>query len=216
MIVPLPEASRFNSRPSLWSRLIRGLEEPPNSQGAVAAAVATPAEAAALAGEQLTRAAGQETFIRTFAYPSAAAYGVLLDGWSPGWTRKLVPTDDLGDLVKAAAQIGDLVAPDTAAMRYGGAELRQAEQKRELQRAAVVKDLKRRFVDGPVLVIPRARKAVFITTGMMPIPEAGTIYPGYRTTTDWGELRRASVDVGRSIHDCRARARQHHRLGAHR
>ncbi|MBA2258202.1 MAG: hypothetical protein H0W18_04860 [Acidobacteria bacterium] len=137
-------------------------------------------------------------------------------GGSPGWTRKLVPTDDLGDLVKAAAQIGDLVAPDTAAMRYGGAELRQAEQKRELQRAAVVKDLKRRFVDGPVLVIPRARKAVFITTGMMPIPEAGTIYPGYRTTTDWGELRRASVDVGRSIHDCRARARQHHRLGAHR
>ena len=81
MIVPLPEASRFNSRPSLWSRLIRGLEEPPNFQGAVAAAVATPAEAAALAGEQLTRAAGQETFIRTFAYPSAAAYGVLLDGW---------------------------------------------------------------------------------------------------------------------------------------
>ena len=146
------------------------------------------AEAAVLAGEQLTRAAAQETFIRTFAYPSGAAYGVLLDGWSPGWTRKLVPTDDLGNLLKAAAQVGDLVAPDAAAERYGGAELREAERKREQQRAALITDLTRRFVQGPMLVIPRARNASFVTSGMVPLAGAGTIYPSYRATTDWGAL----------------------------
>ena len=155
--------------------------------GTVAIAT-TPAEAAAMTVEQLTKAAAQETFIRTFAYPSGAAYGVLLDAWSPGWTRKFAVTDDLGALVKAAAQLGDSVRPEEAAIRYGGAGLRELEQKRQQQRAALVTDLKRRFVDGPVLVMPRARTAAFVTSGIVPIPGAGTIYPSYRATTDWGTL----------------------------
>ena len=155
--------------------------------GTVAVAT-TSAEAVTMVVEQLTKAATQETFIRTFAYPSGAAYGVLLDGSSPGWRQKLVPTDDFGDLVRAAAKVGDLASGEAAAARYGGAELRQAEQKREQDRAALVRELKRRFVEGPVLIIPRARTASFVTTGMVPIPGAGTIYPTYRAVTDWGTL----------------------------
>jgi hypothetical protein len=152
------------------------------------AAVTTAAEAAAAAVEQLTSAPLAETFVRTFAYPSGAAYGILLDTWSPGWTRKFRPTDDIGDLVAAAAAVTAAADPDAAATRYGGPGLRAADQKRHEDRLALVKDLKRRFVDGPVLVIPRARNAAFITSGMVPIPGAGMIYPGYRATTEWGAL----------------------------
>ena len=152
------------------------------------AAVTSPAEATRLAIEQLAQAPKGETFVRTFAYPSGAAYGVLLDTFSPGWPRRFKASDDLGELAKAAAQVSESTAVEARASSYGGAELLTAEHKRAEDRVALVKDLKRRFVDGPVLTIPRARNASFVTTGMVPIPGAGTIYPSYRATTDWGAL----------------------------
>lgn len=47
-------------------------------------------------------------------------------------------------------------APDAAgaAARYGGVELRAAEEQRERLRQDRINELRRRFVDGPVLVVP--------------------------------------------------------------
>jgi hypothetical protein len=42
------------------------------------------------------------SLVREFAYPLGAAYGILLDAASPGWTRKLKVTDDLASLLAAA------------------------------------------------------------------------------------------------------------------
>jgi hypothetical protein len=53
----------------------------------------------------------------------------------------------------------------------------------------------RRFVEGPVVTLPRGRNASFTNTGMTPIPGAGTIYPSYRVKGDWGALEAASVLV---------------------
>jgi hypothetical protein len=85
--------------------------------------------------------------------------------------------------------------PDAAAKQYGGPELKLSEVKKDAERQAVIAEFRRRFVRGPVLVIPSARSASFTTAGMTPIPGEGTIYPTYRTTGEWGTLQGAQVLV---------------------
>ncbi len=151
-----------------------------------------PGEAAASVVGQLARSEESATFVRTFAYGSGAAYGVLLDGWSPGWTRSFTSSSDLIRLVDSAAGIPATAeagaGAEAAAARYGGKELRASEERRDAEQRARVAAFRGRFVDGPVLSLPRGRSASFVTNGMTPIPGAGTIYPTYRTTTDWGSL----------------------------
>jgi hypothetical protein len=162
--------------------------------GTVAAAgSATDATASAI--RQLRDAPGRESFVRTFAYASGAAYGLLLDDASPGWRKVVQATDDLGTMLMTALDIEPTEAPRSAAARYGGPELRAIEEAREAEREARVEDLRRRFVDGSVLVLPRGRNASFITTGVTPIPGAGTIYPRYRVTGEWGSIEAEAVLV---------------------
>jgi hypothetical protein len=156
--------------------------------GTVTAATSA-AEATADAIAQLARAENEPTFVRTFAYPSGAAYGILLDGWTPGWPRRISEADDLGDLVATATGIAAEPDASAAAVRYGGSELKAAEEQRDAEHRARVADLRRRFVEGPVLVVPRGRNASFVSTGMTPIPDAGTVYPGYRVAGEWGSLQ---------------------------
>jgi hypothetical protein len=157
------------------------------------AASATSEEAAADTVGQLRKAEQTPTFVRTFAYPSGAAYGILLDAWSPGWTRKIRNSDDLGQLLMAAAHLEPAAGAEAVAHNYGGVALRLAEEKREEERKARVAEFRRRFVDGPVLELPPARGASFLTLGMTPIPGEGTIYPQFRTTSEWGSLEAAHV-----------------------
>ena len=107
------------------------------------------AEAVASALDQLTAAETQESFVRTFAYASGPAYGLLLDASSPGWTRRVRGTDDLATLVMRALAVQPVADATAAAARYGGAELRASEQQREQQQLERVAELRRRFVDAP-------------------------------------------------------------------
>lgn len=162
--------------------------------GTVAAAESA-RDAAASAVRQLGDAPARESFVRTFAYPSGAAYGLLLDDAFPGWRSSVQADDDLGMMLMTALDIVPTVAPAGAAVRYGGPELRAMEEAREAERQARVDHLRRRFVNGPVLVLPRGRNASFITTGVTPVPGAGTIYPRYRVTGEWGTLEAEAVLV---------------------
>lgn len=158
-----------------------------------AAAFPSPADAAVDAIQQLEHAAKEPSFVRTFAYASGAAYGLLLDAAAPGWTRSVKPASDLGQLLAAARQLAPSPDADAAAARYGGPELRAAEEKLDAERKLRIAELRRRFVDGPVLTIPAGGSASFVTTGMTPIPGAGTVYPSFRVTATWGSLEAAAV-----------------------
>lgn len=160
---------------------------------ATAAAVSSSEQAITDAIAQLRDAPEKESFVRTFAYPSGAAYGMLLDAWSPGWTRQITADADLGDVLIEAAGIQPSENVEAAAREYGGPELRVAEEARERERQARIAELRRRFVDGPVLVLPRGRNASFITTGVTPIPGEGTIYPRFRVTGEWGSIEADQV-----------------------
>jgi len=152
-------------------------------------------DAVASALDQLAEAPRKPTFVRSFGYTSGMAYGLLLDAWSPGWTRQVEATDDLAELVREAAGIESTEKAEDAAARYGGAELWAAEEKREAERKARVAELRRRFVEGPVLVMPRGSGASFITTGATPIPGAGTVLAKYRLTAEWGRLEADKILV---------------------
>jgi hypothetical protein len=137
----------------------------------------------------VARLAGAETgtsFVQTFAYASGAGYGLLLDALSPGWHRKFTGARHFGQLLSAAA--GVTAAPDAsaAAARYDGASLRAAEEQRDRDQQAIVAELRRRYVDGPVLVVPRAGSGMVNNAGATVIPGAGTVYRALATKGAWG------------------------------
>jgi hypothetical protein len=132
---------------------------------------------------------GAETgtsFVRTFAYASGAGYGLLLDALSPGWHRKITAASDFGQLLSAAA--GVTAAPDAAAAaaRYDGASLRAAEEQRDREQQAIIAELRRRYVDGPVLIVPRAGSGSVNNMGATVIPGAGTVLRAMANKGAWG------------------------------
>ncbi len=147
------------------------------------------ADAVVGALDLLANAEAGESFVRTFAYMNGPAYGLLLDASSPGWTRRVRATDDLGTLVMHA--LGVQPATDTAASaaRYGGAELRASEQQRERERQQRLAELRQRFVEGPVLLIPGGGSGMSNSRGAVVIPGVGTVYFGpFRASGPWGTL----------------------------
>jgi hypothetical protein len=146
-------------------------------------------DAIASAVDQLAAAETQESFVRTFAYASGPAYGLLLDASSPGWRRTVRSTDDLATLMASALAVQPATDVTAAAARYGSAELRASEQQREQQRQERVAELRRRFVDGPVLLIRGGGSGSSDSRGAVVIPGAGTVYFGaYRFSGEWGTL----------------------------
>jgi hypothetical protein len=153
--------------------------------------LAAPSEADAIARglELLAGAEDGESFVRTFAYNSGPAYGLLLDAASPGWPRKVRVSDDVAVLLMRALGVQPASDPAAAAARYGGAELRAVEEKRDQQRQAQIAELRQRFVDGPVFVMPGGGSGMSDSRGAVVIPDVGTVFfHTYRQSGDWGTL----------------------------
>jgi hypothetical protein len=144
-------------------------------------------EAIRSAVDGLSESKSGTSFIRTIAYASGAGYGLLLDALSPGWHRKITAASDFGQLLSAAA--GVTAAPETAAAaaaRYDGASLRASEEKRDRDQQAIIEELRRRYVDGPVLIVPRAGSGSVNTMGATVIPGAGTVFRSMANKGAWG------------------------------
>lgn len=155
--------------------------------GTVAVAVSH-AEAVASALKQLAAAEQHETFLQQ-AYTTGVAYGILLDDASADWRRRVRGDSDLGQMLMEALDVAPVANAVEASARYGGVELRAEEQTRAERRSAVARELKSRFVDGPVLLAPSGGGATFNAVGATPIPGAGTVYVlPYRTSGNWGTL----------------------------
>jgi hypothetical protein len=154
-----------------------------------ALAAASAADAIGSALELLDHAESAESFVRTFAYISGPAYGLLLDASAPGWTRRIRGTDDLATLVMRALTVQPADNAVAAATRYGGAEIRVAEQLRDQQRQERLAELRRRFVEGPVLVIPGGGSGSSDSRGAVVIPGDGTVFfHSFRASGGWGTL----------------------------
>ena len=153
--------------------------------------LAAPSRADAIANALvvLTQIGQGESFVRTFAYASGPAYGLLLDEALPGWPRRLRASDDIGTLLMNALAVQPSSDTAAAAARYGGVELLAAEQHREQLRQDHINELRQQFVDGPVLVLPGGGRAMSDSRGATVIPGAGTVYfHSYSASGPWGKL----------------------------
>ncbi|MFL6584443.1 MAG: hypothetical protein ACJ8KU_07985 [Chthoniobacterales bacterium] len=142
---------------------------------------------------ELKDAPAKPTFVRSFAYATGPAYGVLLDESAPGWPTRVRRTDNLTELLAKARGIAlpaDLVATaDKRAEAYAGAALAESEANRERDRAETEKIYRARLVDGPVLVIPLQKMNMQFNPGnLIPLPGHGTVYPQIRIIDAWGVL----------------------------
>lgn len=146
-------------------------------------------EAVARGLELLAEADGAESFVRTFSYTSGPAYGLLLDAASPGWTRRVQVNEDPTTLLMRALAVEPAADATASAVRYGGTELRAAEDQRAAARQARLDELRRRFVEGPVFVMPGGGGGVSNSLGATVIPAVGTVYfHAYRMSGEWGAL----------------------------
>jgi hypothetical protein len=138
--------------------------------------------------KQLAAAEEHETFLQQ-AYTTGVAYAMLLDTASPDWRRRVRNDSDLAQMLMAALDVTPVANAVEASAPYGGAELGTAEQTRAEQRTAHMRELRNRFVDGPVLVVPAGGSGTFNAVGATPIPGAGTVYVlPYRQRGPWGSL----------------------------
>ena len=155
----------------------------------IAAWADSPADARRAASSALAGGESQPSFVGNFEAASGPAYGVLLDDLLPGWHRQVRSTSDLGDLLASAINWPPTTDVAVAAARYDAATLRTTEEARDRAQQVRVAELRRRFVDGPVLTMPAAGSGTFDTTGSVGIPGAGTVFfRNFTLTARWGHL----------------------------
>jgi hypothetical protein len=159
----------------------------------IAAWASSPANARREAASALAGVAGRESppppLVGNFEAASGPAYGVLLDDLAPGWRRQLRSASDLGDMLASATKRPPTADLAVAAARYDGAALRTAEEARDRAQQVRVAELRRRFVDGPVLTMPGRGSGTSDTTGSVGIPGVGTVFfRNYTLSAQWGRL----------------------------
>ena len=129
------------------------------------------------------------SFVGAFAYMSGPAYGVLLDDLLPGWRRQVRSASDLGDMLASANNRPLTADVAVAAARYDAATLRTTEEARDQARQVRIAELRRRYVDGPVLTMPAVGRRTSDSTGAVGIPGAGTLFfHNFTLSAQWGRL----------------------------
>ncbi len=132
---------------------------------------------------RLREAELKERQARSFAYVTGPALGLLLDEANPQWRKALKGNSDLAALLGQ----GRPEAAEAAASRYDALAIRQEEEAREAKRVPRVTDLRRRFVDGPVLTVPMG--SINFNPSLQEAPEGLGIYnPTLRLVGAWGIL----------------------------
>jgi hypothetical protein len=139
------------------------------------------------------RPAKMRTFVRSFAYLSGPAYGLLLDETGTEWRKDLKPTDDLGDLLRRSLSLEPVKnAKESAEHRWAifdGLALRASERAREDTHRRRLAELRERFIKGPVLVLPLEKMQFkFDPNETQPLGNEGTVYPTMRLSDTWGTL----------------------------
>src|SRR5262245_14899438 len=155
----------------------------------IAAWASSPADAHRAAASALAGGDAMTSLVGNFEAASGPGYGVLLDDLLPGWRRQVRGSSDLGDMLASAINRPPTTDVAVAAARYDGATLRTTEEVRDRAQQVRVAELRRRFIDGPVLTMPAAGSGTSDTTGSVGIPGVGTVlFRNFTLSAQWGRL----------------------------
>ena len=151
------------------------------------------------AAVQLAQTEPQESFVRSFAYASGPAYGLLLDAAGKPWRNRIRPSSDLSAMAAGAYGIASIDEGKAESLidRYTGSRMVADERSRNAKRIENETRLRGRFIDGPTLTLPVGGSFAFSfdPNGATPIPGVGTVYASSRITDDWGVLEVSSGGV---------------------
>jgi len=143
--------------------------------------------------KDLKEAAQKQTFVRSFAYASGPAYGILLDEAKTNWRKNLKKEDDLGSSLQKRLSIklpqNIEQAAELRAKNYDSDKLRAFETERENNRQKLLAEYRAKLVDGAVLELPILRMSMQMNPGtLVPLEPIGTVYPDIRIVDAWGIL----------------------------
>jgi hypothetical protein len=143
------------------------------------------------------------TFVRSFAYATGPAWGLLLDQANPAWRDQLAAAMKNGNPRGLDQMLQDalkLPEPSAATVKAREADydttLRPRELARDQAKQAHLAELKARLVDGPVLRLPLAGHHAsyqFNPQALEAFGSTGVVYPTMKLSADWGAL---SVEQG--------------------
>jgi hypothetical protein len=146
-----------------------------------------------VAGHNLKEAETKPTFVRSFAYASGPAYGILLDETGNDWRKGLKQSDDLGELLRTSLSL-ELPAElkrvaEERAPAYGAEALVASESGRADRRMKLLAAYRRKFIEGPVLILPLEQMKMQFDPGeLTPLEPRGTVYPNIKIIDNWGTL----------------------------
>ena len=141
----------------------------------------------------LRQARNNPTFARSFAYVSGPAYGALLDLTGRPWRVGMKPSADLGLLLQQRYGItihASEAAARAAVSRYEGAEIVTIETQQDQRRKQHVTEARKKFFDGPVLILSLTRDLNYSydPNNVIGIDASNTVYPTMRLVDAWGVL----------------------------
>jgi hypothetical protein len=162
--------------------------------------------------KDLHRIARQPSYVRSFAYATGPAVGLLLDRHDPKWRQAMrhgtPPEALLAEAIRWRPP-ADLAA--TVARRsgsYHGAKIRAEEQAREKRRQAEEAQLRAALLEKPTLELPLLHMSMaFNPNRVVPLGDAGTVYPTLRLVDEWGvlEVKKAAL-ISKDLHTVRVGA----------
>ncbi len=143
------------------------------------------------------------SFVRSFAYQTGPAYGLLLDAIeapatpASSWRASYRADGDLDTALRSAAKVvlpADVrAAAGERAAAYRGQELRASEEGRDRARRERLARLHAALVDGPTLTLPmEGAQYGFDPNGVVPMPGVGTVYEPLDVSAPWGRLQSTS------------------------
>jgi hypothetical protein len=131
----------------------------------------------------------KSSFVRSFAYSTGPAYGLLLDVASPDWRRSYKQSDDLAATLGRNAGVSASPDPASRTASYGGAALRVEEESREREQNALIARYRALLVKGATIQIPLdGANYGFDPYTVTPLGDDGTAYPTLEVSGPWGRI----------------------------
>lgn len=143
------------------------------------------------AASQLDRYDGASSYVRSYAYATGPAYGLLLDERMPNWRaekRAIAPPDLLAADLKVVEQPSKETLT-AAAARYEGSTVEAEEAERAERERVRVADLTKQFTSQARVVLAlRKMQLEFNPNRITPIEGLGNVYDVLIVRDEWGEL----------------------------
>jgi hypothetical protein len=155
-------------------------------------AMTSPEHGAERAAQFLEEFEARDNFSRSFAYATGPAIGLLLDRHAAGWRaperRQQALTDHLAAVIGLTSTSASSEAIRERAAPYGLNEISQEEDQRERARLELLAGYRALLIDGPVLILRGNFNRSFNPNTLVPMGDAGTVYPTGTFSAEWGRL----------------------------